>query len=77
MLVDVAEIMVLFIFFYLQVFVLTVLFGLFHGLVFLTTVLSLIGPTSGHQPTSSMTKDTPVAIAPPLTETQPPDQVRS
>ena len=62
--------------FVLQVFLLTVVFGLFHGLVFLTTVLSLVGPTSGHQPTSPMTKEQHRTIPEAAADTAE-DQVRS
>jgi len=61
---------------FFKVFLLTVVFGLFHGLVFLTTMLSLVGPTSGHQPTSPMTKEQHRTIPEAAADTAE-DQVRS
>lgn len=38
--------MFLFIDFFLQIFLLVILFGVFHGVVFLPVVLSIVGPQS-------------------------------
>ena len=41
-----------------QVFSLTVVFGLFHGLVLLPVVLSLLGPSSPSEPSDSESVNT-------------------